>query len=242
MPAIFSPLSDIRLTGALFYYVLITVAFYWIALTLQKKLRGSPLANPALLTIAMVTSLLLVTRTNYAAYFAGAHIIHFMLGPATVALAVPMVAALRRFTSALKGAFAAIAAGSLVSAASGYWLVILLGGSNVTALSMAPKAATTPIAIRIAGRIGGDQSLTAALAILAGILVAVSAEHLLAWARLRDWPALGIATGTAGSGIGTARAFQLSELAGALAGLAIGINGLMTSILTPLLIYIASRR
>jgi putative effector of murein hydrolase len=242
MPAVFAPLSDIRFNSGLFYFTFITVACYLIALTVQKKLRGAAMANPALLTIAMVTSLLLITGTSYATYFAGARVIHFLLGPATVALAVPLVSAFRRFGSSLKGAIPAIAAGSLVSAASGYWLVILLGGSKVTAFSMAPKAATTPIAIRIAGRIGGDQSLTAAFAILAGILVAVSAEQLLRWARLRAWPAFGIASGTAGSGIGTARAFQLNELAGALAGLAIGINGLMTAILVPLLIYIASRK
>ena len=103
---------------------------------------------------------------------------------------------------------------------------------------MAPKAATTPIAIGIAQGVGGNQSLTAALAILAGILVAMLLHFLPELSRTENWPAVGAAAGMAGSGIATARAFQLSEVAGAFAGLALGVNGLATAIFVPLLVWL----
>lgn len=164
--------------------------------------------------------------------------IHFLLGPATVALAVPLADSLRTLRHRLPSAIPAVCAGSLFSAASGLWLVRLLRGSKVVAHSMAPKAATTPIAIGIAQGVGGNQSLTAALAILAGILVAMLLHYLPRLSSAENWPALGVAAGTAGSGIGTARAFQLAEVAGAFAGLALGLNGLTTAIFVPLLVYL----
>jgi putative effector of murein hydrolase len=132
--------------------------------------------------------------------------------------------------------------GSLVSAATGMGIVHFLGGSTLVAHSMTPKAATTPIAMGISQRIGGEPSLTATFAILAGILVAISVGHALNWCRVTDWRAYGVAAGTAGSGIGTSRAFQLNELAGAFAGLALGLNGLATALIAPVLAYFSGSK
>jgi putative effector of murein hydrolase len=92
----------------------------------------------------------------------------------------------------------------------------------------------------IAQGVGGEPALTATFAILAGILVSIAVEHLLGWAKVKDWRAFGLAAGTAGSGIGTARAFQLNEQAGAFAGLALGLNGLATAIVVPLLVHLTA--
>ncbi len=218
--------------------VILTPLAYWIGLRIQRLLRGSPLANPVLIAMALIGTLLLSTGIPYQEYFSGARIIHFLLGPATVALAVPLADSLRTLRHRLSSAIPAIVAGGLVSAASGLWLVRLLGGSETVARSMAPKAATTPIALGIATGVGGEQSLTAAFAILAGILVAMGLHHLRRLGREENWPALGAAAGMAGSGIGTARAFQLSEVAGAFAGLALGVNGLATAVFVPLLVHL----
>jgi putative effector of murein hydrolase len=110
--------------------------------------------------------------------------------------------------------------------------------TNPSRVDVAPRAATTPIAIGIAQGVGGEQSLTAAFAILAGILVAMGLHHLRRLGREENWPALGAAAGMAGSGIGTARAFQLSEVAGAFAGLALGVNELATAVFVPILVHL----
>lgn len=227
-----------RLWETLAFGVVLTPLAYWIGLRIQKLLRNSPMANPVLIAMVLIGALLLATRTPYATYFRGAYIVHFMLGPATVALGVPLADSLRRLRHRLSSAVPAIAAGSLVSAASGLWIVQLLHGSESVARSMSPKAVTTPIAIGIAQGVGGQPSLTAALAILAGILVAMTLHHLTRLGKEENWPALGAAAGTAGSGIATARAFQLSEVAGSFAGLTLGLNGLTTALLVPLLVHL----
>jgi putative effector of murein hydrolase len=234
------PISRLPLRETLVFGTALTLAAYGAGVAIQKKLRGNPLANPVLIAVMTISAVLLFTGTSYREYFAGARIVHFLLGPATVALAIPLAENIRRLRSGLTGAIAAIAAGAFVSAATGLWLVHLLGGSALVADSMAPKAATTPIAMGIAQGVGGEPSLTATFAILAGILVSIAVEHLLRWAKVKDWRAFGLAAGTAGSGIGTARAFQLNEQAGAFAGLALGLNGLVTAILVPLLVHLTS--
>jgi putative effector of murein hydrolase len=231
-----------RAGSTLLFGVVLTPLAYWIGVRLQRLLGGSPLVNPVLVAMVLLGTLLLSTGISYRTYFSGAWIIHFLLGPATVALAVPLADSLRTLRHRLPSAIPAIAAGSLVSAASGLWLVKLLGGSEAVAASMAPKAATTPIAIGITAGVGGEPPLTAALAILGGILVAMALHSLVHLGRSTNWPALGVAAGTAGSGIGTARAFQLSEVAGSFAGLALGLNGLTTAIFVPLLVHLEKLR
>lgn len=222
----------------LVFGVVVTPLAYWIGLRLQRLFRGSPLVNPVLIAMTLIGALLLSTGVSYQTYFTGARIIHLLLGPATVALAVPLADSLRTLRNRLWSAIPAIAVGGFVSAALGLGLVRLLRGNEIVAHSMAPKAVTTPIALGIAAGVGGNLSLTASFAILAGILVAMSLHHLNRLWKTENWPALGAAAGMAGSGIGTARAFQLSEVAGAFAGLALGVNGLATALFVPLLVYL----
>jgi putative effector of murein hydrolase len=208
-----------------------TLAAYTAGTAVQARLRGNALANPVLIAILLVGALLKASGTPYADYFAGAQPIHLLLGPATVALALPLVAALPLLRRSLSGVALALIAGATLSAASGLLLVKALGGSSSLALSMAPKAVTTPIAMALAQGLGGLPSVTASLAIAAGILVAVASKPILALCRVRDWRARGLAAGTAGSGVGAAHAIRLHETAGAFAGVAVGLNGLVTAVL-----------
>lgn len=219
------------------FAISLTLGSYQLGRLLQRLCRGAPLVNPVLISIVLIGGFLRLTGTPYESYFDGAQFIHFMLGPATVALAIPIIHNLERLKGMRIAVLAGITIGSLVSAISGIGLVELFGGSRTVAVSMAPKAATTPIAIGVSQSLGGIPSLSAVLAIASGILAAVSLEFLLGLVKIRDWRHLGVAAGTAGSGIGAARAISIHETAGAFAGLAVALNGLTTAILVPVLVH-----
>ena len=221
--------------------ITLTLAAYVISLRIQRAARGSALANPVLLSILIIGSVLHLSGISYETYFNGAALIHFLLGPATVALAVPLANNFLHLKRRLFGIVLAIVTGSIVSIVSGIGIVEMLGGSRVIAFSMAPKAATTPIAMDVSRTFGGIPSLTAVLAISGGILVAIFIRPILKCMKIEDWRAFGLAAGTAGSGIGAARAIPLHETAGAFAGLAIGLNGLITALLVPIAIHLWSK-
>jgi putative effector of murein hydrolase len=144
---------------------------------------------------------------------------------------VPLVAALPLLRRSLGAIGVALVAGAVASIAGGLLLVRAYHGSTGLALSMAPKGVTTPIAMALALPLGGVPSVTASLVIASGILVAIAAPLVLAMLRVRDRRAQGLACGTAGSGIGAAHAIMTHETAGAFAGLAVGLNGLVTALL-----------
>ncbi|HEX6321499.1 MAG TPA: LrgB family protein [Burkholderiales bacterium] len=214
----------------------VTLVAYHAAFWLYEKSRLNPLANPVAIAVALLVALLWLTRTPYATYFEGAQFVHFLLGPATVALAVPLYANLERLRKNLWPLSGALLAGSLVAVASAVGIGWLLGASRESLLSLAPKSVTTPIAMGIAEKLGGLPSLTAVLVVATGILGAVLARATLNLLRVDDHAVRGFAVGVAAHGIGTARAFQVSETMGAFAGLAMGLNGLLTAFLFPLLV------
>lgn len=214
----------------------VTLVAYQSAYWLYKRSSFNPLANPVLIAITALVSLLLLTGTSYQTYFDGAQFVHFLLGPATVALAIPLYTQFRRVRALLLPVAAGLVAGSLTAMLSAIAVGKWLGASTPTLLSLAPKSVTTPIAMGVAERIGGIPSLTAVLVIATGILGAVGARGLFDAMRIRDPAIRGFAVGVASHGIGTARAFQVSEQAGAFAALAIGLNGVLTALLLPALL------
>ena len=215
--------------------VALTIFSYMLGISIQKACRGASVVNPVLIAMLVVAGLLNITGISYQAYDESAQLITFLLGPATVALAVPLIKNVRHLGGRIFSIFLALTAGSLVSALSGIGLVAICGGSRAVAFSMAPKAVTTPIAINIAQTTGGIPSLSAVFAIGGGIVVAMSIKWLLDWTRITDTRVFGFAAGTAGSGIGAAHALSFSELAGAFAALAVGFNGLLTPLIVPAL-------
>lgn len=214
----------------------LTLVVYHVAVAIQGWLNGHALANPVLLSVACLSILLWLTGTPYATYFDGAQFVHFLLGPATVALAIPLYAQFDRLRRLALPIGLALLVGSLAAAFSAVLIGKLFGASMPTLISLAPKSATTPIAMGIAERLGGLPSLTAVLVILTGILGAVCAAPLFRLMGITDPAVRGFALGVASHGIGTARAFQDSEQAGAFAALAMGLNGLATALLLPLLL------
>ena len=215
-----------------------TLAAYLAADQLQKRLGRHPLANPVLLAVLVLVLVLRVSGTPYATYFDGAQFVHFLLGPATVALAVPLAAKAREVRRLLLPMVAAVIAGSLTAIVSAVGVAWIMGASRTTMLSLAPKSVTTPIAMAIAEQIRGVPGLTAVLVILTGITGAVMVTPLMNALGLRDYTARGFAAGVASHGIGTARAFQVNEIAGTFAGLGLALNGLVTAIMAPVLVHL----
>lgn len=213
----------------------LTLLAYQGAAWINQRCHGHPLANPVLIAVAALVALLWLTGTPYQTYFDGAQFVHFLLGPATVALAIPLYAQFDKLKRMAGPLLVALLAGSLTAAFSAVLIGQLLGASAATLYSLAPKSVTTPIAMGIAERLGGLPSLTAVLVILTGILGAVGAQGLFARLRCDDPAVRGFALGIASHGIGTARGFQLGEQTGAFAALAMGLNGLLTAVLLPLL-------
>jgi predicted murein hydrolase (TIGR00659 family) len=214
----------------------VTLIAYQGAFWIYTKAKMNPLANPVAIAVAALVALLWFTDTPYPVYFEGAQFVHFLLGPATVALAVPLYANLANLKKNLLPIGGALLAGSVTAAVSAVGIGWALGASRETLLSLAPKSATAPIAMGVAEKHGGLPSLTGVLVVCTGILGATLARGTLNVLRIQDHAVRGFAVGVAAHGIGTARAFQVSETMGAFAGLAMGLNGLLTAFLFPLLL------
>ena len=237
-------LTDIwvYLSASPLLFLTLTLVAYQAAYWIYKRANFHPLLNPVALAVAALVALLKLTGTPYQTYFDGAQFVHFLLGPATVALAIPLYAQLDKLKAAWLPLAGALAAGSVVAIGSAIGIAWLLGADPTTLVSIAPKSVTTPIAMGIAEKLGGLPSLTAVLVVSTGILGAVMAKYVLDALRIRDHGVRGFAVGLAAHGIGTARAFQVSEQAGAFAGLAMGLNGLATAVLFPLLAWLSGWR
>ncbi|XYK80393.1 MAG: LrgB family protein [Labrenzia sp.] len=212
----------------------LTLVAYQVGFWIYRRAGFNPLLNPVLIAVVLLVSLLLVTDTQYSVYFEGAQFVHFMLGPATVALALPLYRQLERVRRSSIAILASLLAGSLTAAISAVGIAAMFGASKETLVSLAPKSVTAPVAMGISEQLGGLPSLTAVLVILTGITGAALGPLLLNLMGVKDMAARGLAIGTASHGIGTARALQVSELAGAFSGLAMGLNALATAILLPL--------
>jgi len=213
-----------------------TLVAYQIGVWAFDRCGRTPLVNPVLVAVVLLIGVLKATGIEYRTYFEGAQFVHFLLGPATVALAVPLYRQFHEVRRSAPAMLAALVAGSLTAAGSAVALGWLFGASERTLLSLAPKSVTTPIAMGVAEQLGGLPSLTAVFVILTGIVGATLGSSLLNLLRITDWRARGFGMGVAAHGIGTARALQVNEVAGAFSGLAMGLNGLATAVLLPLLL------
>ena len=203
---------------------------------LNKRAGGFPLVNPVLIAMLILIGALLATGTDYATYFEGAKAIHLLLGPATVALAVPLYANFHHILRSALPMGAGIAVGSFIAAGSAAAIAHFLGADDALALTLAVKSITAPIAMGTAEQIGGIPALAAIFAVLTGVTGTVLFPGVLKAMRIKDWRAIGLAAGVTAHGQGTARALAMNETAGAFSGLAMGLNALFTAIWLPILV------
>jgi len=214
----------------------LTLGAYLAAVAINERCNKTPLLNPTLLAIAFVVAALTATGTSYKRYFDGAQFVHFLLGPAIVAMAVPLYRHTEMIRKSSGALFGGLGMGSLIAILSSVLLTRSLGAGRDLWLSMAPKSATAAISMAISGRIGGIPALTAVLTISTGITGACLAGYVLRLVGVKEWHARGFAMGLCSHGIATARAFQENEIAGTFAGLAMALNGVATAALVPLII------
>jgi putative effector of murein hydrolase len=217
-----------------FFWTAITVAAYLVGLVARRAARNHALANPALIAMILVAVILLATHTPYAVYFRATRVLTFLLAPATVALGIPLAKNFAHVRQSMRGVILGLLAGSLTSIVSGVLLVRMLGGNHELAMSMLPKAVTTPIAMSVAGQIGGLPALTATLAIIGGIIAAITLRAVFAVLHITHGHAIGLAAGTAGSGIAAAQVAEMGDGPAAFAAIGIGLNGLLTALIAPM--------
>ncbi|HEC06380.1 MAG TPA: LrgB family protein, partial [Thiolapillus brandeum] len=189
--------------------------------------------NPVVTAIAALITFLQLTDVSYGTYFEGAQFVHFLLGPATVALAVPLYQQCAKIRQRMLPLLITLIIGAVVGALSSVGIAWVLGASIETQLSLAPKSVTTPVAMGISEQIGGLPSLTAVLVVATGIIGAVIGTTLFRLLRIEDDAVKGVALGIAAHGMGTARAFQLNREMGAFSGLAMALSALATAVLLP---------
>ncbi|MDR3495220.1 MAG: LrgB family protein [Ancalomicrobiaceae bacterium] len=231
---------------ALWVY-LSTSPLLWLTGTLIAWLAASriavacgrhPLVNPVMLAIAFVAVALKLAHIDYKTYFDGAQFVHFLLGPATVALAVPLWRNRDLVGRSLLPMLAALTVGSLVAVGSTIAIAALFGAPFDVIASLAPKSVTAPVAMAVSERTGGLPSLTAAVVVATGIFGAMIVTPLMNRLGIKDWAARGFAVGLASHGIGTARAFAVHPVAGAFSGLAMALSAVVTPILVPIVLGI----
>ena len=216
-------------------WLTVTILVYCLCDRVPAALNRNPLANPVLLSMCLAGLLVHGSGTPYATYFNGAQFIHFLLGPATVALGIPLYQHRALVLRAILPMTCALLVGSVTALVSTVVIARLLGASPMIVAAIAPKSVTAAVAMGISQRLGGDAGLTAVLVILTGILGAIMVAPLMNALRITDKRARGFAAGLAAHGIGTARAFQVDPLAGTFAGIAMGLNALLTAVILPLL-------
>jgi predicted murein hydrolase (TIGR00659 family) len=208
----------------------------WIAAnTISVRLKRHPLANPVLISIVLLSCTLWMFNVPYERFFAGAQFIHFLLGPATVAIAIPLFRQWQKVRQALVPMGAALVVGSFSAVLSIIVMGKWAGLSQEVLISFLPKSATAGVAMSISASLGGNPSLTAVLVILTGIVGAIVVTPFMNAMRIKDYEARGFAVGLTSHGIGTARAFDVDETAGLFAGIAMALNAIATSLVVPLL-------
>ncbi|SFP98011.1 TIGR00659 family protein [Nitrosomonas cryotolerans] len=214
----------------------VTLVAYGIAYRLYSYAKFNPLLNPVLTAVILLITVLLLSGISYKDYFEGGQFIHFLLGPATVALAIPLYHQITKLKKIWLPITISLLAGVVIGALSSISIAWLLDASVLTQLSFAPKSVTAPIAMGISESIGGLPALTAILVVSTGIIGATIGTKLFELLRIDDDSIKGVAMGVTAHGIGTARAFQVSSEMGAFSGLAMALSAFSTAVILPWLL------
>lgn len=216
-------------------WIAVTVLVYAAARAAYDRTRLAVL-NPAIVAIAAVMVILLATHTPYAQYDRGGRVIAFWLGPAVVALGVPLVQQLERVRRNLPAISLALVAGAVTGIVVAVVVARACGAPPMIVRSLAPRSVTTPIAIAITARLGGIPALSAVVSIVSGALGGFAGVGLLRLTGVRSPLATGLALGAAAHGLGTARAADEGATEGGAAGLAMGVMGILTALLAPIVV------
>jgi putative effector of murein hydrolase len=211
-------------------WLVLTMAVYLAAMALYRRSGNHPLLIPVFTAVVVIVGVLLATGTSYASYRSGVSLLGLLIGPATVALAIPLYAQRERIRALWLPISVALAVGCVVALLSALLIGWSLGATVQTLVALAPKSATIPIAERF----GGPASLAAVAVAITGIAGTMMAPLLIRLVRSDDPAVQGFALGLTAHAIGTARALQINPAMGAFSALAMGLNGVATAVVMPL--------
>ncbi len=211
-----------------------TLVAYLLAQAFYQRMQHAPWANPVAWTVVVLALLLTLSATPYPTYFSGAQFIHFLLGPAVVALGWPLWQRRAQLRRRGPAQLAAALVGGAAAAASAVAIGWALGLPADLLRTLVPKSVTAPVAMGIAEQIGGIPALAAMFALITGLVGALTAKYLFDALGVRSAEVRGFALGTTSHGIGAARAMQVNADAGAYAGMALGLQALLAALLMPL--------
>lgn len=219
------------------FAITLVLAAYQLSLTLYRKSGQRPFLHPTIAGAVMVAAVIALIDIDYTEFNRHTGWLNFWLGPATVALAIPLYKQLHLIRD-MAGALAlTLLTGAAFACLSALVIAYYLGGSETTLLSLAAKSVTTPIAIGISDRIGGIAAVTASAVILTGVVGIASVNLIMRLCRIEDERIWGFSLGLAAHAIGTARAFERSPVAGAFSSLALGLTGTYSAIFIPLALH-----
>ena len=219
------------------FWLTLTVGSYLLADFIYRASGLFPLLNPVAISILFVSGSLIIFDIDYERYFSGAKFIHFLLGPATVALAVPIYLNWKLISAKRIAIISSMILGSIFAILITAFISFIVQLDPTLAKSLLPRSVTAPIAMGVSEVIGGEPSLTAILTVMTGIVGAAFGTFLFDLFKIKNMAARGFAFGLASHGIGTARALTKDKKAGAFAALAMGLSGIATAILLPLLFH-----
>jgi predicted murein hydrolase (TIGR00659 family) len=225
----------VYLSGSPLFALILTLTAYQIGSFLYQKTDKYPLANPVAISVILVAVVLYLVDMPYQKYFEGAQFVHFLLGTATVSLAVPIYRGIAVLKTRLIPLMIALLCGGIVSIVSAVSIATLMGADSAIIGAFYPKSVTAPIAMGVAERLGVSPTLTAVFAVVTGILGAMLGSGILNLLGMKAWWQRGFAMGVAAHGIGTSRAFAVHPEAGTYASLAMGLHGIAGALLIPLL-------
>jgi putative effector of murein hydrolase len=232
------PIAEIwvYLSGDPLFALIITLATYQLGYMLYVRAKRNPLMNPVAICVLLTTIIIHMLNMPYEKYFEGAQFIHFLLGTATVALAIPIYNGFKRMKGKIFHMWVALTAGSTVSIVSAVGITTLMGASDNIIGSMYAKSVTAPIAMGIAERINVSPTLTAVFTVITGMLGAILAPYILNGLKINQWWIRGTAIGVGAHGLGITRAFSVNEEAGIYASMAMGLNGVISAIGLPIVL------
>ena len=224
----------VYLSGSPLLALILTLSAYQAGVMIYERFDRNPLANPVAIAIAIVATVITAIDMPYAKYFEGAQFVHFLLGTATVALAVPIYKGLEALRGRIFPLLAALLAGGATSIASAVGIAKLMGADAAIIGGFYAKSVTAPIAMGIAERVNVSPTLTAVFAVTTGILGAILVRFVMDAIGMKSWWQRGFAVGVAAHGIGTSRAFSVHPEAGTYASLGMGLHGVLGAVLIPL--------
>lgn len=232
------PISEIwvYLSGDPLFALVITLASYQLGYLLYVRARRNPLVNPVAISVLLTCLTIRLLEMPYEKYFEGAQFVHFLLGTATVALAVPIYHGFKRMQGKIFHIWAALTVGSTVSIISAVAIAKWMGATDNIVGSMYAKSVTAPIAMGIAERLNVSPTLTAVFTVITGMLGAILAPYILNAVKVQQWWIRGTAIGVGAHGLGITRAFSVNEEAGIYASMAMGLNGVISAIGLPIVL------